>query len=368
MKIRSFKGHSLERIYDTIQREMGPEAVIVTHREPSGVRSMLPSFLGGSAYEVVAVADDRASDEYTLSKALGEEPLRRLSDLQTRKLTAIEEQFTALRNEIRSQPRSAGIAPVAPANGFPPFAQGWDHRFLRRIIGQHPGFPALTDTDAQRNALGPLLPIAKPFPVKQTPGPHIIVFTGPTGSGKTTTLAKLASRWSLGHKLKVGLITADTYRVAAVDQIREYATLLGLELKIVFSVTEVPKAVKAFADKDLILVDTVGRSLYDQSGLIATQGLLKAMGNITTLLVIPATWSCAGVSDLIRNFRMPSPTYLVITKLDETRSYDILTYAAAEAAAPIAFLTNGQRVPQDLQDAQPADIATLLIPSKETLN
>jgi len=249
---------------------------------------------------------------------------------------------------------------------LPAFSEHWDPLFIQRIMATRPDFMELNDRTKQREALASLIPVVEDFKVRKDDGPNIVVLAGPTGSGKTTTLAKLAARWSLGAKLKVGIITTDTYRVAAVDQIREYAVLLGLELKIAFSAAEAVKAIRAFADKDVILVDTVGRSHYDESGMKALHGILKGLGRTTTLLLVPATWDRADVPKLLRDFKTEGSMHLVVTKLDETQNYDVLTYVSTDTSMPIAFLTDGQRVPQDIRDAQAKHMAGLLVPILES--
>ncbi len=373
MKIRKFKGRSLESIYATIHKEMGANAVIVSTQRSTSAASFLPGFLGGGHHEVIAVADDAAGEQHTITKLLDSDEMRKISGISAAKLETMSKDLVALRAELQnltqktpiSQPPAPAPLPALHTAGMPAFATHWDPRFIQKILAKQPDFLSLTNRTQQRDIIAAQLPPAVPFQIKRPNGPHIIVLTGPTGSGKTTTLAKLATHWSLGLKLKVGIITTDTYRVAAVDHIREYATMLGLELKIAFSASEAAKAIRAFADKDVILVDTTGRSHYDASGLKGLQGMLASLGPITTLLLVPAPWNGTDVPRLVQNFSMSSPTYLVITKLDETRSYNVITFAASESAMPIVFLTDGQRVPQDIRDAKPSDLAAMLVPIEE---
>ncbi len=369
MKIRSFKGPSLERIYEAIQREMGDDAVIINTTRPSVLKGIVPSFLRGEQHEVIAVASDDAGDRHAVARLLESEGIRHLSEVSAEKLTVLEKELLALRAEIRGMSRG-GLVGVSPDGdtSVPEFAARWDPRFIGMLLERYPDFWQMGDSAARRAALASLIPACADFPLKGEDGPHVIALTGPTGAGKTTTLAKLAARWSLGARLKVGVITTDTYRVAAVDQIREYAVLLGLELKIAFSAAETARAIRAFADKDVILIDTVGRSQHDESGLKALHGILNGVGRCTTLLLIPATWERCEVPGLIGNFRSGGLTRLVITKLDETRRHDVLTFAAAEEDMPIVFLTNGQRVPQDLHEARAAEMAALLAPNRENSN
>ncbi|MEI6810120.1 MAG: hypothetical protein WCN95_15485 [bacterium] len=381
MRIRRFKGPSLERIYDTISKEMGTEAVIIEPSRQSPLKGLMPSFMGGESHEVIAIADDEAGDRHAITKLLDSGGLKQLSERNAEQMDSLEKAVDSLRTEIHGMSRTASsdsrpipprrtitALPQPPGTLLPAFTSNWDPRFVQSILARRPDLHDIKDPAAMRKIITEFLPPTGAFQAQRKGGPHVIVLTGPTGSGKTTTLAKLAARWSLGSRLNVGLITTDTYRVAAVDQIREYAVLLGLELKIAFSAAEAAKAIRTFATKDIILVDTVGRSQYDESGLKALHGVLNGMGNITSLLLVPATLRPGEVPALIRNYRTTGSTYLVITKLDETRSYDVLTFAAAEASMPIAFMTDGQRVPQDIHELRPAELAALLVPTMEITN
>jgi flagellar biosynthesis protein FlhF len=115
------------------------------------------------------------------------------------------------------------------------------------------------------------------------------------------------------------------------------------------------------ADKDVILVDTAGRSLYDQAGLTTLRGTLQALGEISVLLAVPAIWDKGTVAEMIGRFKMLQPTALAITKIDEVRRLDLLSHVFAESGAPVACLTNGQRVPQDLTPALRGELAARML-------
>lgn len=359
MKIRSYKGPSLEKLYETIHRELGPEAVVVCPEGGSGSGFSI----GRRQHELIAIVDDNDADHHLLSsvKAHGSAEIQKLSMEQSEKWAEMERMFNELKKEIRNVANN----PAAGADGSSAAAGAagsWDPRFLKLVNQRVP--------DAMRNGdvapsmfsqLSELLNIEESFPlIRRDRKPHIIAVTGPTGSGKTTTLAKLAAKWCLEERLKVGIITTDTYRVAAVDQTKEYATLLGLELRIVFSPEEAGKAVAAFKDKDVILVDTPGRNYYDHIGMNSLKGILRSMGPVTTLLLIPAALDRGNVSELIRSYRVLEPDYVVVTKVDETHRYSVFTTIACETDRPVVFVTNGQRVPKDIAAAKRMDVVEMI--------
>lgn len=192
-------------------------------------------------------------------------------------------------------------------------------------------------------------------------GPKIVILLGPTGVGKTTTLAKIAANYGLIAGVDVGLLTIDTYRIAAVEQLRVYAELIGIPLEVARNPQEVQKAIKRLAGKDLILVDTAGRSQRNGEHMQELREMLAALPGVERHLVFSATTRCRDLMDIIRRFQAIGFDRLIATKLDETTSYGILLTAYAAARRPFSFLTDGQVVPDDIQVAEAAHIAKLIV-------
>lgn len=367
MKIRRYKGHALDKLYAAIQTEMGPEAVVVAMSQPRGAKSLLAPLLGIDPYELIAIVDDHATERHILKQnPIGVEEIEKITQLHSEKWERMESAVRELRGEIGSMARNVAAQPESAREGIPGYALNWDPRFLRAVQARDKHIFDKNKHLQRVKTLKSLLHVEETFPLLSEKPPHIVVLTGPTGSGKTTTLAKLAARWSLDQKLKVGIITTDTFRIAAVDQIKEYATLLGLELKIAFSAGEASRAAQAFADKDVILVDTPGRSHYDQAGLTGLRGILQGMGSMSVLLLLPATADRRNVPEIVENFQVLNTNYLVVTKIDETKRYDMLTTVASCSSCPITFLTDGQRVPQDIHPARLTELVDMVLPGEST--
>ena len=367
MKIRSYKGRSLEKLYSTIHAELGPEAIIVSKRESALKRSALFPLKKSKEYELIAVVDDVTSDRQLLAKTTHTDALQEAASHHAESL----KQVTTSVNKIHQDLMGLSLKLNLPSshqrkNELPLPMRHWDARFVSRLRERLPRLDEKLSRALLRKTLAKQFRITEKFPIRGTGLPHTVVLVGPTGSGKTTTLAKLAARWALDEKRKVGLITLDTYRVAAVDQIKEYATLLGVELQIVFSAEEARQATRYFSDKEIILVDTPGRNHFDQTAIKSLDGILKRLGNMTACLVLPASVSMPYVSEVLTHFRVLDPTQLILTKIDETKRFDLLTTLACESQASIAFLTNGQRVPQDIKPARVSDIVDLLVPNEPT--
>ncbi len=182
----------------------------------------------------------------------------------------------------------------------------------------------------------------------------VVAIIGPTGVGKTTTLAKLASRYALRHGNRhVALISTDNYRIGAQEQLTTYARILDVPMRSAANAEELNIALNAFADKRLILIDTAGMSQRDVR-LSEQLGLLKA-GNrkVRSMLTLSATTQQAAVRQAINAFGAANPTAVILTKLDEAGSLGGVLSAIVENSLKISYVTDGQKVPEDLHLARP---------------
>ncbi len=180
-----------------------------------------------------------------------------------------------------------------------------------------------------------------------------LALVGPTGVGKTTTIAKLAARFCLRHGNRhLALISADSYRIGAQEQLQNYGRILDVPVRSVTTPEELSNTLHGFSDKRLILIDTAGMGQRDLK-LTERLGLLKT-GNhpVKSLLTLSATTQRSALSHAIRAFSTVKPTGVVLTKMDEAASLGGVLSALLEARLPLAFVTNGQRVPEDIQVAR----------------
>ena len=181
----------------------------------------------------------------------------------------------------------------------------------------------------------------------------VIAIVGATGVGKTTTIAKLAARYILRHgQRRVGLITTDNYRVAAHEQLRSYARILGAPLRIASDIESLQDALAAFRDKDLVLIDTAGMSQCDMR-LNEQFALLTETGHDIKVYLAMAVNSQRGVlTDVVRAFRSVPLSGCILTKVDETTSLGGGLSVATEQNLPVAYISDGQQVPEDLHPAR----------------
>lgn len=206
-----------------------------------------------------------------------------------------------------------------------------------------------------------------------TPGTRkIVALVGPTGVGKTTTLAKLASHFAMRERGRVALVTADTYRIAAVEQLRVYANIIGLELLVVNDAKEMAAARKTLKDYDLVLMDTAGGSQFNLQQIGELKKVLRAAQPDEVMLVLSANTAVEDLRHIVSNFVIRFlamgekwNTSLLFTKLDETRRYGPLFTILCEAGLPLSYFGIGQNVPDDIVLAHPGMIASLVLEGRD---
>ena len=194
-------------------------------------------------------------------------------------------------------------------------------------------------------------------------GGRKVMFLGPTGVGKTTTIAKLAAVQALLEHRNVLLLTSDTYRIAAVDQLRTYAKILGVPLEVVFGADSFPSVLDEHPEADLVLLDTAGRAQRDRRSLEAFETLYDAFKPDAVHLVLAANMKYRDMMDVVEHVPDIPVSHLLFTKLDETVSYGAVFSVQQTLGRPVSFLTVGQNVPNDIETASGRRIADLVMSS-----
>lgn len=216
-----------------------------------------------------------------------------------------------------------------------------------------------------------ILKIGQPKAIEPEEGKNkLVFFMGPTGVGKTTTIAKLASYFKLEKKLKVALITSDTYRIAAVEQLRTYAGILDVPMQVIFTIEEFNQAVNGYRDYDLILVDTAGRSHKnnEQCSEIAHLVNDSRVGENTIKEVYLVLSAATKYKDLIKineAFSQVKDYNILFTKLDETTCLGNILNMKLNTGVDVSYVTSGQVVPDDISLLDPQKIARSLLGSSE---
>lgn len=198
-------------------------------------------------------------------------------------------------------------------------------------------------------------------------GPRIVLFMGPTGVGKTTTIAKIASNYIVGEKKKVALLTADTYRIAAVEQLRTYANILEAPFRVIYTIEEVQEAIQEFQGYDYIFMDTAGHSHQNEEQLGNMRKLHEAVqeaGACQTFLVLSATTKYRDLMRIVSSYKEVAEYQLIFTKLDETATWGNLLNMKMFTGTPIAFVTYGQNVPNDIEQFNPQKVVKQILSTK----
>ncbi|MGZ3720014.1 MAG: flagellar biosynthesis protein FlhF [Bdellovibrionota bacterium] len=189
----------------------------------------------------------------------------------------------------------------------------------------------------------------------------VISLVGPTGVGKTTTIAKIASLGILEKKLRVGLINLDSYKVAAADQLATYAKIMNVPFRSVNTKEELNQAIYDFSSLDLVLIDTTGRSQKDQESLLQLRHMLAGIENSRSALMISATTKDSDMHEVVSRFKIFNPAGLVFSKLDETSVYGCIYNVQRRCGLPLLYFTVGQRVPEDIEKASAERVVDLVL-------
>jgi flagellar biosynthesis protein FlhF len=338
MQIKRFEAGDMQEALRQVKEAMGPEAIILSTKTLtlSSPRSGTGKRKG---VEVVAAIDRT----HELSS---EQPMRDF-------FVDSAPEGSCRKGDTPSLQRlmSTGLTPE--------FIQG----LIREMpaLGRDMGGSSVSET--LRNYLQWKLMEAVEVTGPTTEGMKIWVFIGPTGVGKTTTLAKLAAQFCLRTHKKITLVSLDTYRIGAVDQLKTYADILNLPVEVAFRPEDLKKIIENNIHQDLLLIDTVGRSPNDTRHLEELRTFLSVHPHLENHLLLSATTKDRDLSQIVQRFScVPIKSY-IFTKLDETDEYAPLLNQLLRDRKPLSYLTNGQNVPEDIELATKMRVANLFLTS-----
>ncbi|MCK5322816.1 MAG: flagellar biosynthesis protein FlhF [Desulfobulbaceae bacterium] len=369
MRIKRFEAPDTKTALAMIKNEMGNDAIILTTRTISTSRRNGKGKNGNSSLvEVVAAMDyddmglqpveipvteygyvrkKRYQNEAIKKKQAPlppEKPMFIPGEIPIKKQKAasfesqdLKKRFAALLNtRIISKPASlpereeqipSRPAETRSANPDPEDVAKWRNKLIEQVR---------------------IIPLTQQIKDKS---PTVIALVGATGVGKTTTVAKIAAWFSLRERYRVALISMDCYRIGATDQLRTYAQIMGLQCEIVLRKKDLVKAVAKQSDKDLIIVDTAGKSPYDSHHVSELANWFEPLDSINPYLVLSATTKKEDLASITKAYGPLSVNGLILTKLDETRAYAGLCQQVVSSSLPVSCVCTGQRVPEDFQMA-----------------
>ncbi len=421
MRIKKFLGSSIKEAAAKMKAELGPEAIILSSRKVS--RNGLLSFIEKDTFEVTAAVDSEVSPpipsrsaqrttsafEDALMAARGRprstagepsaentlESLRKLSEHFEAKSRSVQtepmprpgdtgsrmdlgELFT-LRgdvDEIKSSLRE--ITDHLKYERMPSLPPALKEAFMRLIengMEQEAAADIVQGIYARNGDTGYAsrkeldldvikeitrnVRIADPIRPKRKRA-RVVALVGPTGVGKTTTIAKLAAIGKLVEGQNVALLSADTYRIGAIEQLRTFASIADIPMEIVYKPADVTAALKTFKSKDTVYFDTVGRSQRMKKDLVDLQKFLAAAQPDEVHLVLSASTNAATMNDIVERFSVLKPNRIIFSKLDEAATLGSLMTVLRRRALPVSYVTTGQGVPDDITPAEPLKIATMI--------
>jgi flagellar biosynthesis protein FlhF len=387
MTVKTFRARSMQEALALVRRDLGSQASVLHTREvrPRGLARLLGA---PRMFEVVASAcvsvpsrlpprrDPMRAVPRTqvgialdgpIARAAGEPAARAVASLQ------LYAQLTELQAKVDGLFQNTGrdARPDLPDCLFGLFTDLIDadlgedaaRELVDRVRRQMPAGEPLDRTALKERAAGLIEDeISIAGPIQVAPGRrHLVALVGPTGVGKTTTIAKLAANFRLREKRRVGLITVDTYRIAAVEQLRTYADIIDLPMEIVSTPREMHQAVARMADLDLILMDTAGRSPRDDVQIQELKSMLAEAAPDEVHLVLSSVASAASLVRTAEQFAVVGTTALVLTKLDEAVSLGNLLALVRGSKLPLSYLTHGQNVPDDIAPADNRLLAGMIL-------
>lgn len=379
MKVRRFIANDMQEAMLKVKAALGKDAVILHTRKfrEGGIFG----FFGRDRVEVTAAIEER--DLNHLSKKIqspglpsppASSPAKEAANLDVKKeIAEVKTLLGQMLEELELSTFQGGTYPKYFDQAYRVLRSSEvEEKLARKII--HEAIELLQPAKWQdRTEIYQTLEdlivrrLLRPQPIlfKKSGGQKRIAVVGPTGVGKTTTIAKLAAIFAILEKRQVALATVDTYRVAAVDQLKTYADIISVPLEVAYTPKELQDALAKHANKDLILIDTAGRSPLNEVQMTELKAFLEPCSDVEIFLVLGATTKQTDLWDAVTRFSQLPIKHLIFTKLDETRSYGVILNVVNRLRKNLAYVTTGQNVPDDIEVPDPVKLAKLILQVKE---
>lgn len=388
MRIKKFLAKDYQTALKMAKAEMGPDAIIL-HTEKVKKRGILGWFSPPQVEITVAVDDtikvktDKKRDNMPAiyedgNKAVSS--IERLNPLDKQNESLFKElnNMKSMMEEIRNK-----MYEVELVRGMPEELQKFFRMLLENNIDKDIALNIISKVenrlpsdklhdkmwirDLVLDALEEYVKEIRPIEIDVLRKGTIVMLIGPTGVGKTTTIAKLAANLTFMDKKEVALITLDTYRVAAAEQLRTFAEIIGIPISVVFDQEELREAIDKYRDKDVIFIDTAGRSPYNDEQMAELKEYVAAASPDEIILVLSVTTQSSELVNIYNRFSIFDIDKIIFTKVDEARNYGQILNTIYEIRKPIAYITNGQNVPDDIKVPDPLYLAKMLLGKDEAL-
>lgn len=365
MRVKRYVAASMQQAVAMVKADFGEDAVILHTKRFR--RGGLFGLFGKPRVEVIAAVEPEMVKKRNTRDKRQEAQLEQAHETTVAALRTLQEEVRTLRQLIGEQARPSELLPAGLRAAFErlrsqeiPEAECYE---LVELVRQRAERDELENAGAVWEHLVEVMAsrIDTVLPWAFARKPVIVPLVGPTGVGKTTTIAKLAANFSLLGRANVGLVTVDTYRIAAVQQLRTYAGIIGIDLLVAYTPDELKEAVDRLSDKDLILIDTAGRSQNHALHMGELRSFLQVLPSKEVHLVLSATTRLQDMLDVAARFEETGFDRLIITKIDETSFYGALYQVPRLTGKPLSYLTTGQSVPDDIDVATGEQVARLVM-------
>lgn len=378
MKIKKYVARDFQNALQMAKQEMGPEAIILQTRQvkPKGFRG----WFSPPQVEITVVVDDTLqvktdkARQSTINSDLAERTAPAPDHNIEMGLLREMQEMKAMMNNIQARMFELDVL-KGMAEPVRYFYEVLIHNNVDRQIAQEIAasvearLPESGDDSWARDVcLSTLQEYFKNIsPIQLDPGSHghLVFVVGPTGVGKTTTIAKLAANMTFLENKRVALITLDTYRISAAEQLRTFADIIGIPISVAFTPLDLQAAVEEFKQHDIIFVDTAGRSPNNQEHMAELRHYVDLTNPDEVILVLSVVTDTRDLIEIYHQFSVIPINKVIFTKLDETYRYGQIVNVLSEIKQPLAYFTTGQNVPDDIEIPDSLRIANMLLRGDE---
>lgn len=392
VKIRKFEAPTETEAIQNVKDELGLDALVLSIRkiQPKGMFSIFRK----ATVEVTAACTDKdkrrlishvqedlefKKNQNDFEQMFKEKTIEKTIDNQNERIKTLEGDLHSAESMLEKAMKNLSISYYRLENRERKYSSNLIQIFYEALIKQgvlpEIASEMLDDLDLVRDDGELSIPfilkvvyskimeiIGAPETIKTADRCKIVVFIGSTGVGKTTTIAKLSADFILAKGHRVGLITADTYRIAAVEQLKTYAEILGLDVSVVYNTDDLSRFVneKSLTD-DVIFIDTAGRSHKNAENLRELLGLLNVVPNSEKFLVMSMTTKYEDMLNIIETYSSITDFKIIFTKLDETTQYGSILNICKLTGKKISYVTTGQNVPDDIEVISVESLSRVLL-------
>ena len=362
---------------EKIRKDLGPDAVILSsrHIRNKGISGLFKKKL----LEVVVAYEPSVHKSLRIEtperpKPAETEQLIKTPAEKLENIDALNNKISALQDVVKDFAEKITIADKENGSKLSPEVSAFYERMISRDVNEELAKKIAMDTQDVTNkmSVNPYMVIEQlilealgdPSQIKLKKfKTNVIMLLGSTGVGKTTTLVKLAGLYTLGYGLKVGLINTDTYRIAATEQIKTYSDIMDIPLVTVYSPDELTEALKTMQDRDVVLIDTAGKSSSDEVYKQEISTLVQKSGADEVLLTLSVVTGFHACKEIISNYSFLQDYKIIITKMDEVSAWGNVLNIVSFAGKPLTYLTIGQSVPDDIEQADMQKITNNILGS-----